>query len=218
MPKTQDKTISNTDIPTALTGTHLFNCWCWRDMVKNNRTKTTDIASFITASFSNTWAINGSSKDCDSIIVATVSVGANMDAITNAFTTSIDGTNTVMPQAISTILKIVPKNENTSEDIQVLRRERTLNLKEEFNRMIGSNKYRNNSGAKSNGAKFNVKETTIPNTTAITELGMQFTRESFCHNITKNNNIKTTISSSPITSCSIIKKTNDVKYVCPLPR
>jgi hypothetical protein len=138
-----------------------------------------------------------------------------MDAITNAFTTSIDGTNTVMPQAISTILKIVPKNENTSEDIQVLRKERTLNLKEEFNRMTGNNKYKNNSGAKTNGAKFNVNETTMPTTTAMTELGMQFTRESFFHNTTSNNSIKITTSSNPITSCSIIKK-NTGLYI-PLP-
>lgn len=178
-------------------------------MVANNRTKTTEIASFSTASFSITSAINVSSNVFDNMSVATVSVGANRDDISKQSTNEMDSPNiedhTTIPHAINAMVSNVPTHANIIEDNQVRRNDSGRKRNDEFNKIIGSIRYKNNSGANTNGVSLEPDQdaTIMPNATATTELGIHFNRSIVFHKMIHNNKInKMTISIAAI-SCSI---------------
>lgn len=213
-PTKHDKHMKATEMPTARTGTQRFNCWWFTDIVANKRTKTTEIASFMTASFSITSAINVSSRVRDNINVATVSVGANNDAINKASTkvmcTSNNHVQVNIPHAISTMDINVPIQANTIEESQVRRKDSGRNRNDEFSNITGNSKYKNNSGANTNGAppEPDQNATNIPNNTATTEFGIQRTRSIVSQTTIHNNNINKTIISVTAISCSICYDSN----------
>ena len=208
-PTTADKHINSKEVPTARTGTHRFNCWWFTDIVANKRTKTTEIASLRTASFSITSAINVSSNVFDNIRVATVSVGANNDAINNESTNVIVTANmdahTKIPQAINIMDIIVPTQANIIDDSHVRRNDSGRKRKDELNKITGNNKYKNNSGANTNGAASEPDHvaTIIPSTTATAEFGIQRNFSIVSHTTIHNNKINNTTISMAAISCSI---------------
>ena len=141
------------------------------------------MASFITDSFSKTSRIalspqSGSERIAvDSEMVATVSVGAKIDANNKASTGLISirvpDVHTMIPQAIKKTEPIVPAHENSAEDNQVRRKESILNFKDEWNKIGGNPKNKNISDAKDMDVPPH-KDTNMPKTTANTDGGIQF--------------------------------------------
>ena len=136
-------------------------------------------------------------------IVATVSVGANTDANANAdgkdISNGVPRVHTIIPHAIQSIDNIVPKVANDKDANQFFRKLAILNFKEECNKIGGSIKYKNISGANSKGAfmaDFHIIEIIIPRPIANTEEDTIFTCLSHNNTIEINTNINTKIKPS----------------------